>query len=138
MLPDKIALDILTPDRRVLSVEVDEVVMPGAGGSFGVRPGHHPMIVALEAGQMIVRGRGRDEEFAVGGGFAEVLRERVSVLASTCERADDIDVIRAQSALERATKHLRDRGPGIDRERAGRALQRARARLWVARRSSAG
>ncbi len=138
MLPDKITLDVLTPDRRVLSVEADEVVMPGAGGSFGVRPGHHPMIVALEAGHMIVRGSGRGEEFAVGGGFAEVLRERVSVLASTCERAADIDVIRAQRAFERAAKRLRDRDPGVDQERAERALQRARARLRVAKRSSAG
>ncbi|MCZ6778233.1 MAG: F0F1 ATP synthase subunit epsilon [Acidobacteria bacterium] len=138
MLPDKITLEVLTPDRRVLSAEADEVVMPGVGGSFGVRPGHHPMIVALEAGQMIVRGSGHDETFAVGGGFAEVLRERVSVLASTCERADDIDVIRAQRALERATKRLRGLAPGIDRERAGHALHCARARLWVARRSSEG
>jgi F-type H+-transporting ATPase subunit epsilon len=138
VLPDKIALDVLTPDRRVLSVEVDQVVMPGACGSFGVRPGHHPMIAELESGRLSVHAGGRVEEFAVGDGFAEVQRDRVSVLASKCEKASDIDVVRAQRASERAGERLRSRDPGIDRERAERALQRARARLQVAKRSSAG
>jgi len=138
VLPDKIALDVLTPDRRVVSVEVDEVVMPGACGSFGVRPGHHPMIAELEAGRLSVHAGSRVEEFALSDGFAEVLRDRVTVLASTCERASDIDVVRAQRSFERAGERLRSRDPGIDRERAARALQRARARLRVAKRSSAG
>lgn len=132
MLPRKISLEVVTPGRRVLSADAEAVMLPGERGGFGVLPGHHPLLAALSPGVLKVRRAGLDERFAVGAGFAEVLPGRVSVLVSSCERAEEIDVERARSALARAGKRLRGRGGEVDRERAERARERARARLRVA------
>ncbi len=137
MLPERITVDLITPERRVLCQEVEEVVMPGEQGSFGVRPGHHPLLSALDPGRLWFVKAGAAEEFAVGEGFAEVLRDRVNVLVSTCEAAPEIDVERARRAFDRARERLRSRDPGVDRARAERALRRAQARLQVARSAAA-
>ena len=133
-LPTKISLDIVTPERRVLAAEAEAVTLPGDLGGFGVLPGHHPMLAALRAGLMTVRRTGRLERFAIGGGFAEVLPGRLSVVVSSCERAQEIDVERARRARGRAEERLRLRGEAIDRARAERSLERARARMRVAER----
>jgi len=134
MLPKKFTLDLVTPDRRVLALEAEAAVLPGAEGSFGVRPGHHPLLAALQPGWMKVWHGSVREDFAISGGFAEVLPDRVNVLVSACERITEIDPQRAAAARERAIKRLKSRDPGVDRERAARALERARARLRAARR----
>jgi F-type H+-transporting ATPase subunit epsilon len=140
MRPDVLMLEVVTPDRRVLSLRARSVVLPGELGLFGVLPGHHPFLAGLAAGPMRVRHAGGDETFAVGGGFAEVLPDRVSVLVRSCERAADIDVERARSALERAERALRARGPAAEagRQEALGDRARARARLRVAGRRPSG
>ena len=134
MRPETFGLDVVTPDHRVLTMEASSVVLPGEDGFFGVRPGHQPLMAAIRPGWMVIRSGGSEERFAVGGGFAEVLPNRVNVLVSSCERAADIDEERALRSRDRAAKRLRERGGDVDRERAARALERARARLRVARR----
>lgn len=106
-MADKIELEIVTPDRRVLSLGVDEVVLPSANGSMGVLYGHAPTLCELEVGEVSYR-NGQDRTFlAVSGGFAEVLRDRVNILARTTEAADEIDLERAQRARTTAETNLK-------------------------------
>lgn len=125
-----IHLEIVTPQRRVLSEMVDEVVLPGDQGSLGVLPGHTPLLVRLGIGQVTYRrGEGR-RHLSLAGGFAEVLADRVSVLAEIAERAEEIDRDRARKARDRALGRLRGGGE-IDFARAQVALQKALIRLQV-------
>ena len=96
MLPEKIHLEIVTPARRVLVRDVDEVVLPGVEGSFGVLPGHAPMLAGLQCGVAEVRAGSEREVLAIGAGFAEVGPDRVTVLAETAEKAAEIDSERAR------------------------------------------
>ena len=106
-MADKIELEIVTPDRMVLSLGVDEVVLPSANGSMGVLHGHAPTLCELEVGEVSYR-NGQDRTFlAVSGGFAEVLRDRVNILARTTEAADEIDLERAQRARATAEANLK-------------------------------
>jgi F-type H+-transporting ATPase subunit epsilon len=106
-MADKIAFEIVTPDRRVLSLDVDEVVLPSANGSMGVLFGHAPTLCELDVGEVSYR-NGKDRTFlAVSGGFAEVLRDRVSILARTTEMAEEIDLDRAQRAKLAAENNLK-------------------------------
>src|SRR4029434_8030184 len=107
MLPDAIQLVIVTPERQILKETVSELTMPGADGYLGVLPGHAPLITELGIGELTYRTTGgRTDILAVMRGFAEVLPERVAVLAETAERAEDIDVKRAQEALQRAQERI--------------------------------
>ncbi len=126
-------LEIVTPERRVLSISVDEVRAPGALGGFGVRRGHTPFLTSLEPGRLTYVAGGREEHYAVGGGFLQVAGDRVVVLADTAEASDEIDVGRAQRALEESARRLRELGEQDDRypEEAAR-VRRAAARLSVA------
>ncbi len=128
-----LSLEIVTPERRVLSVAVDEVRAPGALGGFGVRPGHAPFMTALEAGRLTYVEGGREHDYAVGGGFLQVADDRVIVLADTAEAAADIDVERARRAFDEAQGRLLKMTAQDDRyqQEAARA-QRASARLAVA------
>lgn len=101
-----LTLDIVTPERRVLSVTCDEVRAPGAGGGFGVRLNHEPFMTALEAGMLVYVEGGREHRYAIGGGFFQVADNRVIVLADTAEAAADIDVVRARRAFEDAQNRL--------------------------------
>ncbi len=128
-----LSLEIVTPERRVLSVAVDEVRAPGVEGGFGVRPGHAPFMTALEPGRLTYVERGREHHYAVGGGFLQVAEDRVIVLADTAEAAGEIDVERARRAFAEAQDRLlrtteQDEG---HRQEAAR-VQRAAARLRVA------
>ena len=124
-----LTLEIVTPERRLLSVQCDEVRAPGVNGGFGVRPRHAAFITALEAGELIYTDAGQQHRFVVGGGFLQVSNDKVIVLADTAERRDEIDVDRAKRAMEDATVQLRKLGED-DPEF---ALQSARLRRAAAR-----
>jgi F-type H+-transporting ATPase subunit epsilon len=101
-----ITLDIVTPERRVLSVTCDEVRAPGAQGGFGIRLDHEPFMTALEPGRLTYVEGGREHHYAIGGGFLQVADNRVIVLADTAEAASDIDVERARRAFQDAQDRL--------------------------------
>ncbi|HSB70494.1 MAG TPA: F0F1 ATP synthase subunit epsilon [Candidatus Methylomirabilis sp.] len=128
-------LEVVTPERLVVSDEVTELVAPGAEGYFGVLPGHIPFITTLKIGELTYW-RGKDERhLAVTWGYVEVLGEKVIVLAETAERAEEIDAERARKARERAEGRLKEWVEGseaIDQARAEAALRRALTRLDVA------
>ena len=135
-MSDSIQLVIVTPERQLLSERVLEVTLPGADGELGVLPGHAPLITELGIGELRYKTSdgALSEPMAVIRGFAEVLQGRVTVLAETAERPEEIDIERARAALERAEKRIAS-GPAtqdIDWDRATAALQRALVRLKVA------
>ncbi len=128
-------LDIVTAERAVYSDDVDIVIAPGVLGQLGILPHHTPLMTMLEPGELIAR-KGSDEfSLVVSGGFLEVRPDRVIVLADTAERAEEIDISRAEEAKRRAEQHLAEKAvPGADAARAGAALSRSLIRLRVARR----
>jgi F-type H+-transporting ATPase subunit epsilon len=139
VLPEKIVLDVVTPERRLLTRDVEEVVLPGSEGYLGVRPGHTPLLTALGVGILSWKGGNMVGAIAVSKGYAEILPDRVSVLAEIAELEEEIDVDRAEEARERAEKMLAHVGdPHLDFEQARGALERARNRVAVATRSRAG
>jgi len=135
-----IHLEIVTPERRVLEEEVDEVVLPSADGYLGVRPGHTPLLTALGIGELSFVRAGAVRHVAVAEGFAEILPTRVSVLTETAERAAEIDVARAEASRGRAAKALAESLNAEDGafRRAEVRLQRAASRIAVARRRDEG
>ncbi|MBS13638.1 MAG: ATP synthase F1 subunit epsilon [Gemmatimonadetes bacterium] len=126
-------LEIVTPERTLYSGRVEHVRAPGIDGGFGVLTGHHPMVSALGIGELRFREDGGQEKLAaVNGGFAEVLRNRVTVLAETAELADTIDASRAEAARGRAKDRIKSwQDPEVDMERAEAALARAINRLKI-------
>lgn len=127
-----ILFEVVTPEKRVVSEVVDEVVLPGSEGYLGVLPGHAPLLTRLGIGEATYRlGRSR-RHLAIAGGFAEVLPDRVIVLADVAERPEGIDRDRAGKARDRALERLRSKGAGTDFERAQASLQKALIRLQVA------
>ncbi len=134
-LPDHLTLEIVTPDHSVVSEQVDEVQIPGAEGSFGVLPGHTPLLATLQVGELWYR-KGQDTSFvAVSFGFAEVLPDRVTILAQIAESADQIDVTRAQIAEKSAKDQLARPTADMDFERARLAMLKSLVRLRVASRT---
>ncbi len=134
-IPDHLTLEIVTPDRSVAHGEVDEVVVPGSEGSFGVLPGHAPMLATLTVGEIEYR-RGNETSYAaVSFGFAEVLPDRVTILAQIAEVGDEIDVTRAEAAVKRARERLARPAVELDYERARLSLLKSLVRLQVAERS---
>ena len=132
-LPTSIRLQFVTPERALATEDVDEVELPGEDGYFGVLPGHAPLLAALRAGEMWYR-KGNVKHYAfLAGGFAEVLPDRVSVLSQVAERAEDIDIARAEAAKRRAEEHLARPTSDMDFERARVALLRAISRLELAK-----
>ena len=128
-----LTLDIVTPERRVLSVTADEVRAPGVLGGFGVRQDHEPFMTALDPGRLTYVEGGREHHYAVGGGFLQVADNRVVVLADTAEAAGDIDVGRARHAFQEAQERLlklteQDENHAVESAR----VRRAAARLHVA------
>ncbi|MGH9749289.1 MAG: F0F1 ATP synthase subunit epsilon [Candidatus Polarisedimenticolia bacterium] len=127
-----ILFEVVTPEKRVVSEVVDEVVLPGSEGYLGVLPGHAPLLTRLGIGDLTYRlGRAR-RHLALAGGFAEVLPDRVIVLADVAERPEGIDRDRAGKARDRALERLWSKGAGTDFERAQASLQKALIRLQVA------
>ena len=134
-LPTSLTLEIVTPDRALVSQQVDEVELPGADGYFGVLPGHTPLLASLQVGEMWYRIGQQKQYLALAFGFVEVLPERVTVLAQIAERAEDIDIARAESAKQRAEERVARPQPEMDFERARVALLKALTRLQVASRA---
>ncbi|MFZ0960679.1 MAG: F0F1 ATP synthase subunit epsilon [Terriglobia bacterium] len=134
-MPTEIRLDIVTPDRLVAHDEVTAVTLPGKNGYLGILPGHAPLLTELVPGELDYTSGGAHHTLAVNWGFAEVLGDRVIVLAQSAERAEEIDVARAEKAKTRAEDRLkRFNDPQVDMERARKALTRAMARLESAQR----
>ncbi|MBQ90849.1 MAG: ATP synthase F1 subunit epsilon [Acidimicrobiaceae bacterium] len=133
-MPDHLTLEIVTPERAVVSERVDEVQVPGVEGSFGVLPGHTPLLATLQVGELWYRQGEETSYVAVSFGFAEVQPDRVTVLAQIAESAEDIDVIRAEQAQERAQGRLDKPVVDMDFERARLALLKSLTRLRVASR----
>ena len=132
-LPTHLRLEFVTPERAIAHEDVDEVELPGEEGFFGVLPGHAPLLAALKPGEMWYR-KGSDTIHAfLGGGFAEVTPDRVSILAPVAERAEDIDLARAEAAKRRAEERLAKPMADVDFERARIALLRAISRLDIAK-----
>ena len=129
-----LTLDIVTPERRVLSVSCDEVRAPGAQGGFGVRLNHEPFMTALEPGRLTYVEGGREHHFAVGGGFLQVAENKVIVLADTAEAAQDIDVERARRTFQEAQEKLLQ----LTEQDENHAVESARVRRAAARISVAG
>ena len=137
-LPTSIELQIVTPDRMILREQVDEVEIPGSQGYFGVLPGHTPLLASLAVGELWYR-KGQDKTYlAIAFGFAEVLPDRVTILARLAERAHEIDAERAEAARARAEERLARQQSDVDYERARTALLKSLARLNVASRAGVG
>jgi F-type H+-transporting ATPase subunit epsilon len=137
-LPTSIQLQIITPERLLVRDQVDEVEIPGAEGYFGVLPGHTPLLADLAVGELWYR-KGQEKTFlAIAYGFVEVLPDRVTVLARIAEKADDIDLARAEEAKRRAEERLREYTKDVDYDRARLALMKSLSRIQVATRLPLG
>ena len=126
-----IKLDIVSAERVVYSDDVDIVVAPGVEGQLGILPHHAPLMTMLQPGELRARKGGEEVSLAITGGFLEVRPDRVIVLADAAERAEEIDIHRAEEAKRRAQEQLRHPTPEIDLARAEVALRRALARIEV-------
>lgn len=135
-LPTKITLNIVTPDQS-RSFEVDEVVLPGQEGDFGVLPGHTPFFAGLRTGTMWYRQGSAKHFLAVSVGFAEVLPDRVSVIAQVAESAEDLDEARAEAGMARAEEMMQSGPFEIDFERARLSLLRTLQQLQAETRRGA-
>ncbi len=135
MLPEFIELVVVTPEKQLLRQSAKEVQLPGADGYLGILPGHAPLITEIGIGELSYHDPSGKESanLAIIRGFAEVLPDRVTVLAETAEFAEDIDIARAEAAKARAEKRLTSGDTNIDWDRASVALQRALIRIQVAR-----
>ena len=126
-------LEIVTPERQLVrDVPAEEIQIPGANGYLGILPGHAPLITELAVGVISYRTSSGLHNLAVAWGFAEVLPDRVTILAESAERPEEIDTARARKAKERAEQLLKSNDPQVDYTRAADALQRAETRLKVA------
>ena len=135
-LPTEIHLDIVTPDHLVARDAVTAVSIPGKNGCLGILPGHAPLLTELAPGSLTYTSENTPHALFVNWGFVEVLPDRVIVLAQSAERAEEIDVERAENAKSRAEDRLkRLDDPQVDMERAREALRRAIARLETARKT---
>ena len=131
-MTDTFQLEIVTPEKMVVKDVAEEAQIPGKGGYLGILPGHAPLITELAVGEITYRNGGQARSLAVAWGFAEVLPDKVTILAETAERPGEIDIKRAQEAKQRAEEHLKSGSSEVDYSRAVDALQRAETRLQVA------
>ncbi|MBI4714403.1 MAG: F0F1 ATP synthase subunit epsilon [Nitrospirae bacterium] len=134
----KIKLDVVTAERPVFSDEADFVVAPGSMGELGILPKHAPLLTTLEVGEIRVRKDGEEYAIFTSGGFMEVLPDRITILANTAERAEDIDEARALEARERAETLMASKTTAVEMATAEAALRRAAIRLKIARRKHGG
>lgn len=130
-MPETIQLEIVTPERLMVSETAEEIQVPGKSGYLGILPGHAPLITELAIGEISYRNAGQVKRLAVAWGFAEVLPGKVTILAETAEHAEEIDIQRAKADREQAEQEIRKAGPGGNPQ-AEEALAHANARLEVA------
>jgi F-type H+-transporting ATPase subunit epsilon len=134
-LPTQIQLQIVSVDRSLVNETVDEVEIPGDDGYFGVLPGHTPLLAVLQVGELWYR-QGQEKHYlAIAFGFAEVLPDRVTILAQIAEKAEEIDPARAEAAKKRAEERVASQTIDMDAERARISLMKALIRLQVATRA---
>ena len=134
-IPAQLHLEIVSADRPLVKEEVDEVQIPGTEGYLGVLPGHTPLLTTLHVGQLWYR-QGQEKHYlSIAFGFAEIQPDRVTILAQIAERADEIDIPRAEAAKKRAEERLAKATVDIDFERARIALMKSLIRLQVASRA---
>jgi F-type H+-transporting ATPase subunit epsilon len=131
-MADTFQLEIVTPEKKVVETAAEEVQIPGKNGYLGVLPGHAPLITELSVGEITYRENSTEQRLAVAWGFAEVLPDKVTILAETAERPAEINVDRARKAKERAEQRLSSGDTSVDVDRALDALHRAQSRLDVA------
>jgi F-type H+-transporting ATPase subunit epsilon len=131
-LADTFQLEIVTPEKKVVETTAEEVQIPGKNGYLGILPGHAPLITELSVGEITFRENSTEQRLAVAWGFAEVLPNKVTILAETAERPSEIDVERARKAKDRAEQRLTSGDTSVDVDRALDALHRAQVRLDVA------
>jgi F-type H+-transporting ATPase subunit epsilon len=131
-MPDTFQLEIVTPEKRVVDTSAEEIQIPGKNGYLGVLPGHAPLITELAVGEITFRSGAEEQRLAVAWGFAEVLPDKVTILAESVERPSEIDVERARNAKARAEQRLASGDINVDVERSLNALHKAETRLEVA------
>jgi F-type H+-transporting ATPase subunit epsilon len=131
-MADTFQLEIVTPEKKVVDTAATEAQIPGKNGYLGVLPGHAPLITELAVGKISYHAEGAEKGLAVAWGFAEVLPDRVTILAETAERPEEIDVARAHEAKERAEQRLTSGDINVDVEQALNSLHKAETRLEVA------
>jgi len=134
-LPAHLTLEIVTPDRAIAHEDVDEVQLPGTEGYLGILPGHTPLLTSLKVGQVWYRKGTEKFYLSIAFGFAEVLPDRVRLLAQIAERAEEIDIARAEAEKKRAEELIQAARSGnadIDMERARVSLMKAMIRIQVA------
>ncbi len=134
-MAETLNLQIVTPDKRLVDEDVEQVQMPGRNGYLGILPQHAPLITELGPGELSYTQSGKTSYLAVSWGFAEVLPDKVTILADAAERPEDIDVKRAQEAKTRAEEALRKQDPELDYDATLLAQRRAEVRLEVAGRA---
>ncbi len=131
----KLSLEIVTAERLVYSADVDVIVAPGIEGQLGILPQHAPLMTMLQPGELMVRQDGEEQSIFVSGGFLEVQGDKVTVLADTAERADEIDIARAEEAKLRAEQRIALPSTDADHARVQAAMLRSLMRLKVAEKS---
>jgi F-type H+-transporting ATPase subunit epsilon len=131
-MADTFKLEIVTPEKKVVDTTAEEMQIPGKNGYLGILPGHAPLITELAVGEITFRESSGEQRLAVAWGFAEVLPDKVTILAETAERPAEIDVARAEKSKARAEQMLSSGDTHIDVERALDSLHRAETRLEVA------
>jgi F-type H+-transporting ATPase subunit epsilon len=131
-MADTFQLEIVTPEKKVVDTAAEEIQIPGKNGYLGVLPGHAPLITELAVGEITFRAGTEEQRLAVAWGFAEVLPDKVTILAETVERPSEIDVERARKAKVRAEGRLTSGDASVDVERSLNALHKAETRLEVA------
>ena len=131
-MADTFQLEIVTPEKKVVDTAAEEVQIPGKNGYLGIMPGHAPLITELAVGEITYRENSTEQKLAVAWGFAEVLPNKVTILAESAERPAEIDTDRARKAKERAEQRLTSGDTSVDVDRALDALHRAETRLDVA------
>lgn len=132
-MSDTFQLEIVTPTKLLVKDAAEEAQIPGLSGYVGILPGHAPLLTELAVGAITYKASGTVHTLSVAWGFAEVLPDRVTILAEAAERPPDIDVARAQRSKDRAEQRLKSNDPQVDYSRAEDALQRAETRLNVAK-----
>ncbi|HZR63719.1 MAG TPA: F0F1 ATP synthase subunit epsilon [Terriglobales bacterium] len=131
-MPDTFQLEIVTPEKLVVRDQAEEAQIPGLNGYLGILPGHAPLITELGAGEISYRSGGQLHRFSTAWGFAEVLPDKVTVLAETVERADEIDLSRAKDSLVKAEDALRQAQTEEEVDKDLGKVRRAQARIDVA------
>jgi len=131
-MTDSFQLEIVTPEKLIVKDRAEEMQIPGKNGYLGILPGHAPLISELSVGQISYRNGSETHYLCVAWGFAEVLPDKVTILAETAERGEDVDCDRAQKAKERAEQRLTSGDPEVDVPRAQDELARANSRLEAA------